>query len=92
MDTYCWIHGTFSVPGAWSGQQGVEVPHPGVAPPGKGEEVVYHKYYQWVCYVLFLQVSRTLQYLQASSLHLIDFRLVFSTCHDSSGRTLKAAV
>ena len=57
MDTYCWIHGTFSVPGAWSGQQGVEVPHPGVAPPSQGEEVVYHKYYQWVCYVLFLQVS-----------------------------------
>ena len=57
MDTYCWIHGTFSVPGAWSGQQGVEVPHPGVAPPSQEEEVVYHKYYQWVCYVLFLQVT-----------------------------------
>ena len=85
MDTYCWIHGTFSVPGAWSGQQGVEVPHPGVAPPSQGEEVVYHKYYQWVCYVLFLQVttcntvSHTFQFK--------DFRLVFSTCHDSFGRT-----
>merc|ERR1712107_552719 len=30
-------------------------PHPGVAPPD--EEVVHHKYYQWVVFVLFLQAA-----------------------------------
>merc|ERR1711874_758625 len=40
MDTYCWIHGTFSIPERWEGKEGV-----------------YHKYYQWVCYVLFLQAG-----------------------------------
>ena len=47
MDTYCWIHGTFSIPERWVGKQGVDVPHPGVAPIAwDGEEPVYHKYYQ----------------------------------------------
>ena len=32
-------------------------PHPGVAPIVPGEEVVHHKYYQWVVFVLFLQVK-----------------------------------
>jgi len=58
MDTYCWIHGTFSIPERWIGKQGVDVPHPGVAPIAwDGKEPVYHKYYQWVCYVLFLQAG-----------------------------------
>jgi len=58
MDTYCWIHGTFSIPERWVGKQGVDVPLPGVAPVGKdGVDPVYHKYYQWVCYVLFLQAG-----------------------------------
>jgi len=58
MDTYCWIHGTFSIPERWVGKQGKDIPHPGVAPIAwEGEEPVYHKYYQWVCYVLFLQAG-----------------------------------
>ena len=56
MDTYCWIHGTFSIPSRWGGEQGVDVPHPGVAPDTGEAGHVYHRYYQWVCYVLFLQV------------------------------------
>jgi len=56
MDTYCWIHGTFSITDMWAGEKGVEVPHPGVAPDHGGEHV-YHRYYQWVCYVLFLQAG-----------------------------------
>ena len=32
-------------------------PHPGIAPVEPGEEVVYHKYYQWVVFVLFLQAA-----------------------------------
>jgi len=58
MDAYCWLHGTFSIPERWVGEQGVDVPHPGVAPGSKdGEEPVYHKYYQWVAYVLFFQAG-----------------------------------
>ena len=30
-------------------------PHPGIAPLEPGEDVVYHKYYQWVVFVLFIQ-------------------------------------
>jgi len=68
LDLYCWIHSTFSVPSRW-GQISDEYsegaphlagrtnPHPGVAPVEPGEEVVYHKYYQWVVFVLFLQAA-----------------------------------
>jgi len=57
MDTYCWIHSTFSIPTRWTGKIGVDVPHPGVHPVVDGEEVKYHKYYQWVAFVLFLQAA-----------------------------------
>lgn len=32
-----------------------QVPHPGVDKYSPGEERTYHKYYQWVCFVLFFQ-------------------------------------
>lgn len=54
MDTYCWIHSTFTIPNRVTGQIGQEVPHPGVH-TGYGEEKRYHKYYQWVCFFLFFQ-------------------------------------
>lgn len=31
------------------------MPHPGIDKYTPGEKRVYHKYYQWVCFVLFLQ-------------------------------------
>ena len=34
MNTYCWIHGTFTIPSQLTGRVGTEVPHPGVAPLG----------------------------------------------------------
>lgn len=55
LDTYCWIHTTFSVEDAWFKKVGVEVPYPGVDSYKPGENRVYHAYYQWVCFVLFLQ-------------------------------------
>lgn len=72
MDTYCWIHSTFSIPSRWVGEEGKVVPHPGISPIadlGDGEEVKYHKYYQWVCFVLFLQAAITYipRYLWKSS-------------------------
>ncbi len=69
MGTYCWIHGTFTIPSQLLGKVGDEVPHPGVAPlrnviheeerdhvrwTEDGDEV-RHAWYQWVCFVLFLQ-------------------------------------
>jgi len=59
MDTYCWIHSTFSIPARWSGKKGVDIPHGGVAPSADledGTEEKYHKWYQWVAFFLFLQV------------------------------------
>jgi len=68
MNTYCWIHGTFTVPSQLTGRIGIDVPHPGVAPMTNprpedinlirvtedGDEI-RHAWYQWVCFVLTLQ-------------------------------------
>jgi len=54
MDTYCWIHSTFSIPDRPGVVLGLDVPHYGVNPVA-GKEKVYHKYYQWVCFTLFFQ-------------------------------------
>jgi len=56
MDTYCWIHATFTLPNRVVDDIGTEIPHPGVAPPAH-EERKYHKYYQWVCLTLFFQAA-----------------------------------
>jgi len=68
MDLYCWIHSTFSVPSRWGTikeeygegdptKVANAQPHPGIAPVEDDEEVVHHKYYQWVVFVLFLQAA-----------------------------------
>jgi hypothetical protein len=59
MDTYCWIHSTFSIPSRWVGKNGVDVPHPGVSPIADleaGTEVKYHRWYQWVAFFLCLEI------------------------------------
>ena len=56
MDTYCWIHSTFSLPKLINAEVGSEISNPGVGPVINEEEVVEHRYYQWVCFTLFLQV------------------------------------
>lgn len=72
MDTYCWIHSTFTLPKKVNAELGWAVAHPGVGPvdllvppPGSEpahlhlqnytEEIVEHRYYQWVVFTLFLQ-------------------------------------
>ena len=57
MDTYCWIHSTFTIPDRVNAAVGSVVPHPGVATPDQDnpEDKHYHKYYQWVCFTLFFQ-------------------------------------
>lgn len=55
LKTFCWISTTFSIKSAWKKEIGKEIPYPGVIKYTPGEERVYHAYYQWVCFVLFLQ-------------------------------------
>ncbi|XP_035222708.1 innexin inx2-like [Stegodyphus dumicola] len=55
LKTYCWIHTTFSIDSAWFKEVGKEVPYPGVDKHTPGVKKIYHAYYQWVCFVLFLQ-------------------------------------
>lgn len=55
LKTYCWISTTFSIKSAWHKEVGKEVPYPGIDKYTPGEDRIYHAYYQWVCFVLFLQ-------------------------------------
>lgn len=55
LNVFCWIHATFSVEDAWHKKVGEEIPYPGVDKYVPGENRRYHAYYQWVCFVLFLQ-------------------------------------
>lgn len=55
LKTYCWISTTFSINSAWKKEVGVDIPYPGIDKYTPGEDRVYHAYYQWVCFVLFLQ-------------------------------------
>uniref|UniRef100_A0A2P2I1N6 Innexin n=1 Tax=Hirondellea gigas TaxID=1518452 RepID=A0A2P2I1N6_9CRUS len=53
VNTFCWIHSTFTLPRYFHGNK--QLPYPGVGPGMEGDEVVYHAYYQWVPFMLFLQ-------------------------------------
>lgn len=57
LDTFCWVHTTFSVDTSWNKTVGIEIPYPGVDKFVPGEKRVYHAYYQWVCFVLFFQAG-----------------------------------
>ncbi|XP_013777708.1 innexin inx2-like [Limulus polyphemus] len=57
LDTYCWIHSTFSVEKGWNKTVGKEVPYPGVDKYTEGEKRIHHTYYQWVCFMLLLQAG-----------------------------------
>ena len=58
INTYCWIHTTYTVPSALGKTVGTEVVHPGVSSmPKDPNDIKHHKYYQWVCFVLFFQAT-----------------------------------
>ena len=57
LNTYCWIHSTFTIPTAFNKKVGIEVPHPGIENT-RGLSSVnkkHYAYYQWVCFALFMQ-------------------------------------
>ena len=58
LNTYCWIHSTYTIPSAFWKRIGFDVAHPGVDKTLDPEERRYHKYYQWVCFCLFFQVGQ----------------------------------
>ncbi|XP_050443660.1 innexin shaking-B [Adelges cooleyi] len=56
LNTYCWIHSTYTIKGAFKKKVGVSVPYPGVDnTKGKLEDRKTYGYYQWVCFCLFFQ-------------------------------------
>ncbi|CAB4057722.1 inx [Lepeophtheirus salmonis] len=48
LNTYCWIHSTYTIPSAFWKRIGFDVAHPGVDKTLDPEERRYHKYYQWL--------------------------------------------
>ena len=67
LQHYCWLESTFSVTGS-----NTDAAYPGVKThvPSQGERKNYHKYYQWVYFVLILQVNINYSFL---ILHLLLF-------------------
>ena len=63
LNTYCWIHSTYTIPSAFWKRIGFDVAHPGVDKTIDPEERRYHKYYQWVCFCLFFQVRKFTSFL-----------------------------
>lgn len=61
LNTYCWIHSTYTVVDAFTKKQGSEVPFPGIdnsmGHRGVPLTIRHTKYYQWVAFTLFFQVS-----------------------------------
>lgn len=56
METFCWIHSTFTIPNRINGKAGRNMAYPGVSNFEEGvDSVKHHNYYQWVCFVLFFQ-------------------------------------
>ncbi|XP_031637537.1 innexin inx2-like [Contarinia nasturtii] len=55
MDTYCWIYSTYTVPKRLDGVIGRDIIQPGVGSQDGDGKIKVHKYYQWVCFVLFFQ-------------------------------------
>lgn len=55
LDTYCWVEGTFTLPKAFDKEVGTQVVYAGVDQRDPGDEVVFHAYYQFVCFVLLFQ-------------------------------------
>ena len=61
LNTYCWIHSTYTIPSAFWKRIGIDVAHPGIDKTIDPEERRYVKYYQWVCFCLFFQVRPILK-------------------------------
>ena len=62
LNTYCWIHSTYALKSMFLKKTGKEVPYPGVGnSEGKHDDRKIYRYYQWVCFCLFFQVTNNIQ-------------------------------
>jgi hypothetical protein len=59
LNAFCWIHSTYTISSAFFKKVGVDVPFPGVDQSNKylPEDKKFTKYYQWVGFILFIQVN-----------------------------------
>lgn len=104
INTYCWITYTFTLPGEHGKKVGTEVAQSGLG--NDNQEKIYHSYYQWVPFTLFMQVGFieierffVCVFVQCEILMRTFFicflcslyRAVYSMCHIGSGRTGKMA-
>lgn len=55
INTFCWIHSTYTVPKANEKELGKAIPYPAVDRQDDDKDRKFHKYYQWVCFMLFFQ-------------------------------------
>ncbi|XP_051153949.1 innexin inx7 [Leptopilina boulardi] len=57
INTFCFFTSTFTVVKHMNLTSVIEgeVPHPGVGPMSRHDEIVHHAYYQWVPFILFFQ-------------------------------------
>ncbi|KAJ8878177.1 hypothetical protein PR048_022644 [Dryococelus australis] len=59
LNTFCWIHSTYTMRSAFRKKVGVEIPYQGVDnSKGQLDDRKCYKYYQWVCFCLFFQRLR----------------------------------
>lgn len=58
INTFCWVHSTFSIRSAFLKRIGIDISHPGIENSLAGQKPTrVHRYYQWVVFCLLLQVS-----------------------------------
>ena len=55
LDQYCWIHSTHTLPNQPGMKANGSRPIPGLGTPQEGEQMIYHKYYQWVGFFLIFE-------------------------------------
>ena len=83
LNTYCWIHSTYTIPSAFWKRIGIDVAHPGIDKTIDPEERRYVRYYQWVCFCLFFQVTQWLELkvkvVMKAHVSLTQFYLPFLT-------------
>ena len=75
LNTYCWIHPTYTLSSAHWKRVGVDVPHPGVDKTRDEKDKKHVKYYQWVGFLLFFQVSSH-KYISFKKKGMIEDRIV----------------
>ena len=105
FNTFCWIHGTFTLPSQLTGRKGLDYPHPGIGPypsttdrdlvevTPEGDEI-RHAWYQWVIFILFAQVvTDKLNFMHIGNCKILGVDLLLSSLpvETLGGRTAEAS-